>query len=127
VGPPIPCKVEPKLHSTYAQRAGLNSKSADGPAWVRKVGKKLLQQWFDLWKLRNSERHGKDLIEQKAIRKIFLQSQLDKLYALRNSTMPMDRHMLLATSTIHLDLQTNLDHIETWINLWPTSSGNPPS
>jgi hypothetical protein len=47
-------------HSEYANRAGLSSKKSDGPAWVRKVGLKLLQSWFNVWKIRNDERHGAD-------------------------------------------------------------------
>jgi exonuclease III len=106
------------LHSHYAQRVALDSKLADGSAWVRKVGKKLLQQWFDLWAIRNTERHGKDIAEQKANRKAFLQSQLEELYSFRDATMPTDRHMFHQTAAIHLDHQTNLDHIESWINIW---------
>jgi hypothetical protein len=55
-------------HSEYANRAGLSSKQSDGPAWVRKVGLKLLQSWFDVWKIRNDERHGADEQEQQAKR-----------------------------------------------------------
>jgi hypothetical protein len=106
------------LHSNYPQRVGLDSKLASGSAWVCKIGRKILQQWFDLWKIRNSERHGQDIIEQRAIRRTFLKSQLDKLYALRDSTMPIDRHMFLADPSTHLALQPNLDNIERWINLW---------
>jgi hypothetical protein len=100
------------LHSSYAQRVGLEPKRASGSAWVRKVGRNILQQWFDLWKIRNSERHGQDVIEQKAIRKTFLKSQLDELYALRDATMPIDRHMFLTDTTTHLTLQPNLDNVE---------------
>jgi hypothetical protein len=42
------------LHGHYAQRVGLDSKLASGSVWVRKIGRKILQQWFDLWKIHNS-------------------------------------------------------------------------
>lgn len=107
-----------RLHREYGARTHLDKKEADGLAWVRKLGSKLLQHWFELWDVRNKERHGKDAEEQKAKRLMVLRSQLTELYEWRPLTMPSDRHMYYPTVEHHLNAHPNLDQIEDWIGVW---------
>jgi hypothetical protein len=46
------------LHEAYARRLAITGQKADGTRWVHKLGKLFLQSWFELWKIRNDERHG---------------------------------------------------------------------
>jgi hypothetical protein len=71
----------------------LAPKFSDGSRWVRILGRLLLKQWFELWTIRNLERHGKDLQEQQHIRREFLQSQLEELYNYRDAMLPVHRQL----------------------------------
>lgn len=96
----------------------MSEKESDGSAWVRKLGTQLLSAWFDLWEIRNKERHGKDLAEQKLKRREFLTSQLEELYSYRDHIMPADRHIYPhATAEKHVTHRPNLDGLEDWIEL----------
>jgi hypothetical protein len=103
-------------HERYALRSNLSTKYSDGQRWVRKLGVVLLTQWFDLWKLRNLERHGKDVAEQASKRRTFLQSQLEELYSYHDAMLPLHRHILLADAATHMAQRPNLDGLETWIH-----------
>jgi hypothetical protein len=82
-----------KCHRRFASRMSLAPKFSDGSRWVRILGRLLLKQWFELWTIRNLERHGKDLQEQQHIRREFLQSQLEELYNYRDAMLPVHRQL----------------------------------
>jgi hypothetical protein len=107
-----------RKHSDYATRNDLSKKQSDGPAWVRKVGTKLLQSWFDVWKIRNDERHGADSAEQEAKRLPFLHSQLEELYSYRTKVMPQDQRIFHTDIATHLATEPTPDQLEQWITVW---------
>jgi hypothetical protein len=103
-------------HTEYVTRQAVTGTTSDSSHWLRILGIKLLQAWFDLWKIRNTERHGKDEQEQKEIRRRFLVSQLTELYALRNHVLPAHRHLFMTDVTTHLSQRPNQDGLENWIH-----------
>jgi hypothetical protein len=103
-------------HTEYVTRQAVTGKATDSSHWLRILGIKLLQAWFDLWKIRNTERHGKDEQEQKEIRRRFLVSQLTELYALRIHVLPAHRHLFMTDVTTHLSQRPNQDGLENWIH-----------
>jgi hypothetical protein len=94
----------------------LAAKYSDGTRWVRNLGRMLIDQWFELWQLRNTERHGKDIEEQRIKRREFLQSQLEELYSYRDAMLPVHRHILMQDPLTHITNRPNLDGLETWIH-----------
>ena len=105
-------------HKSFAIRNSLPPDQTDGKAWVRSVGRLLLNFWFDLWKLRNLERHGRDEEEQLAHRKAITDSQIEELYSYRNNTMPTDRAMYCLTLEEHHKIYSTPEQNEEWISLW---------
>jgi hypothetical protein len=103
------------LHKAYATRKNLEGKDADSARWIRKIGRIVLTSWFELWTLRNLERHGKDAAEQKAKRAAFLHSQLSELYNLRERMIPSHCVMFSQDLHTHITEKSNLDGIENWI------------
>jgi hypothetical protein len=69
-----------------------------------------------LWKIRNTERHGKDEAEQNEKRKTHLVSQLEELYSYKPAVLPTHRHMFLADVATHLEQRPHLDGLEDWIH-----------
>jgi hypothetical protein len=103
-------------HQDYAERISLTEENSDGARWVRTLGRQLIQAWLDLWKIRNTERHGKDEAEQNEKRKTHLVSQLEELYSYKPAVLPTHRHMFLADVATHLEQRPHLDGLEDWIH-----------
>ena len=84
--------------------------------FIQSLGTTILQAWFELWAIRNKERHGRDEIEQKEKRSSLLRTQLEALYRLRPLTMPVHRHIFMTDAATHISERPNLDGLEDWIN-----------
>jgi len=112
------CKQWSEHHHQYAIRKGMTNQNADGSTWVRKIGRRLLTQWFDLWQMRDKERHGRDIEEQKKLRQHKLSSETEELYQYRNQTMPTDRGMYSDTIEDHIQYHKTQAQQEEWISLW---------
>ena len=63
----------------------------NGGDWVCVVGGTLLSGWFELWALRNQERHTKNSDKQNDTIHAVVRSQLQEIYSYRNRVRPMDR------------------------------------
>ena len=78
-------------HAEFASDNEVTGEDADGTRWVRRLGTMLIRSWFDLWDIRNKERHGKDAAEQLLKREGLLRTQLDDLYKLKPKVLPSHR------------------------------------
>ena len=107
-----------KQHNKFATNAGLEQHKADGKTWVRKVGRRLLTQWFELWQLRNTECHGRDLEEQAQQRQQKIHEETEELYSYRHQTMQSDRGMYCNTIADHIKEHTTQTQQEEWVTLW---------
>ena len=105
-----------RLHNEYATNKGATGEEADGTRWVRQFGKSFINTWFDLWDIRNKERHGKDAEERLANRRASLTKQLEDLYLLKKKVCDEHRHIFLHDAATHMMMKPNLDGLEDWIN-----------
>ena len=80
------------------------------------MGSILVKTWFDLWDIRNKERHGKDAEEQKEKRKENLRTQLEELYQLKGKVRDAHRLLFFADVETHMKAKPHLDGLEDWIN-----------
>jgi hypothetical protein len=78
----------------------------------------VLQSWFDVWKIRNDDRHGADEKEQQVKRLPFLHSQLEELYSYKPVIMPQDSRIFHETLESHLADELTPDQLEQWILIW---------
>jgi len=74
-----------------------------------------MERWLLLWKIRNEERHGRDLNERSRVRQEILQHELNELYALRHEVAPVDRTLFFPTIEQHSRARPTLDALEDWI------------
>ena len=93
-----------------------NPTTTKSTTFVHQIGSLIITEWFDLWEIRNQERHGKDAEEKKAKRQKLLTSQLEELYSKRMSMLPVHRHIFMTDAQTHLRERPNLDGIEDWID-----------
>jgi hypothetical protein len=75
----------------------------------------LMERWLQLWKVRNEERHGRDLNERSRVRQEILRHELNELYTLRNDVAPADRTLFFPTIDQHIRTRPTLDALEDWI------------
>lgn len=106
------------IHDDFVQRHVIRGSILSGKSWVLGVGRLLLDQWLLLWKLRNEERHGKDMQEQNRIRQQIVTSELMELYTYKNKVCPADRSLFHDSVEDHLSQHTSLDVIEDWISVY---------
>ena len=84
-------------------------------AWVRRCGRLLLAQWWELWKLRNEERHGQTRESTQNRMKATVESHLHELYVLRPTIMPVDRNMFpYETAQAHIAASVQLEATLHW-------------
>ena len=106
-----------KMHNEYAQSLGPDRQTAQGQSWLLSMGRLLIDQWLALWKLRNTERHGKDEQQQHEVRLRTLKSELHELYQYRNQVCPADRYIFYQNVETHLEHHSSLNHLEDWITI----------
>jgi hypothetical protein len=74
-----------------------------------------MDQWLQLWKLRNEQRHGLDREKHSRTRERSIKSELQELYTYRERVCPADRSLFHASVSDHLTKHPNLATIEDWI------------
>jgi hypothetical protein len=95
--------------------SGRNTPAIGIPQWVKRCGRTLLNAWWELWTLRNEERHGVDRETTRLRLYTTLQIQLEELYSRREQVMPVDRNIYpYASAQAHLDSGTNHNSLLEW-------------
>jgi hypothetical protein len=103
------------LQGHYLRHRGGTEPQVTDLTWVVGLGRILLNQWLDVWKLRNEQRHGIDQARQSRIREQALQTELRSLYSYKTKVCPSDTSIFHESAEAHLTQHPNLDSIETWI------------
>jgi hypothetical protein len=103
------------IQDEFADKNNLAKHTHNGQSWVLSIGRLLLDQWLELWKIRNAERHGKDVELQHQIRRQSLESELVELHNYRNKVCPADRSLFHASVAEHLAQHPTLESLEEWI------------
>jgi exonuclease III len=88
-----------------------------GHSWVLGIGRILIDQWLNVWKIRNEERHGKDKSAQQLIREQAILSELQELYTYQTKVCPADRQLFHSSMQAHVEQHTSLDTLENWITI----------
>ena len=93
------------------------TKKITGHQWVLVLSRTLIDQWLELWEIRNKERHGRDVHEAKLIRTRTVFAKLQELYTYRNKVCPIDRCLFYNTIEDHLQRHPTAEKWEEWITI----------
>ena len=89
-----------------------------GQSWIQGLGRLIMDQWFQLWKLRNTDRHKRDNDIHQTSREHLIYSDIRKLYKFRLKVCPEDRRLFRESAEAHLQHQQSLDQLEEWIHMY---------
>ena len=103
------------LQDDYCSGPHSKESALPGTTWTLGIGRLLIDQWLQLWKLRNEDRHGVDTLRNSLVREQMLHAELHDLYNQRTLVCPADRSLFYATSAEHIQKHPSLDAIEDWI------------
>lgn len=104
-----------KIQQDKYQESHPHLPSLSGSDWTKGVGRILLDQWFQLWTIRNEDRHGKDQTRHSILREGTLHAELRELYTYRTLVCPIDRHIFHPTADNHIQQHPSLDALEDWL------------
>jgi len=103
------------LQDQYCSGPYSNELALPGTSWILGIGRVLIDQWLQLWKLRNEDRHGVDSLKNSLVREQMLHAELHDLYNHRTLVCPADRALFYGTSAEHIAHHPSLDALEDWI------------
>lgn len=106
-----------KFQDQYAAHP-LTNEYVSGQTWILGLGRLILDQWFQLWKLRNADRHTRDNLLLRESRARLIHSELRHLYTFRFKVCPNDRRLFKDSADAHLQHQGSLDALEEWIHMY---------
>jgi hypothetical protein len=109
------CKEWRLLQNHYMLRQRTITASVTSGSWLIGLGRMIIDQWIELWKLRNHQRHGKDQEYQSLLRETTLHSALRHIYTYRNQVCPCDRALFHSSAEEHIRQHPSLDTIENWL------------
>ena len=103
------------IHESWCRGKDPETIYTNGGDWVCAVGRILLSGWFELWALRNQERHKKSADEQNATIHMVVRSQLREIYSYRNQVRPADRDIFcFASVEEHMTSGSPMAAIQDW-------------
>ena len=87
-----------------------------GANWILAIGRILIDQWLQLWKQRNADRHGEDNKKHSQLREQLLHAELQEIYTYQHQVCPSDKNLFYATAEDHIRHHPNHDTLENWIH-----------
>ena len=99
----------------YCIRHHLSVKNQTGQNWQVAIITVLWEQWYDLWKMRNDDIHGKDAVARAIADKREVARSLAMIYDHRNHMEPSMQALLHPNIETHLEQSTWA--IQNWINI----------
>ena len=106
----------------YRERATVPTKQKSGLKWQTGLINLLWDKWYELWKMRNEDVHGKDMATKATAEKREVKRRLMEIYALKNKMEPSARALLCADIRIHLEQPTWV--IKNWLSMYGGSFFN---
>ena len=82
---------------------------------TKKMSKKLMEKWLEVWALRNSERHGVDEEERLRLKLARVRRELAEVYAMKDMVCPTERSIFYGSVEEHLAQNPDLDAALDWI------------
>ena len=102
-------------HERWCRGKDPESIYSNGGDWVCVVGRIVLSGWFELWALRNQERHTTNSVEQNDTIHAVVRSQLQEIYSFRNQVRPVDRDIFCYTNVEdHMTCGSPMAAIQDW-------------
>lgn len=102
-----------KQHAYLKDNNKVTSK-VTGQTWATNVVTLLLQQWLNLWSLRNGDRHGRDFQTRSLAQKLQARYEIHQLYQIQDQ-IPED-HQFIFRHPLETCLQWNTSMMVAWIN-----------
>ena len=111
-----------RLSSTWKSRQEqhLGTRRADdnnGDTWMTGLIQVMLQQWFDLWKARNADRHGNDWETTLAAQKRQAIREVTQIYEQYKDNIEAEHNWLFDVPLL-TRIQQPTDSLRQWINSW---------
>ena len=100
----------------YRERATLPVKKKSGLTWQTGLINKIWDKWYDLWKMRNEDVHGKDMASKALAEKREVKRQLEEIYEMKNHIEPSAQALLCADIRTHLEQPTWA--IQNWLAMY---------
>ena len=106
------------VQDTYCfhQRRTLPVKKKTGKKWQTALTHEIWENWFELWKLRNSGVHGRDAATKAAAERRDLSRQLVEIYDMQNHMKPSAQALLCTSIREHLEKPPSV--IQKWISIY---------
>ena len=99
----------------YRIRNDLPTKNNSGQKWQVTIITLIWEQWYDLWKLRNEDVHGKDDAARAIAEKREVTRRLAAIYSQRNHMEPSFQALLFPDIQTHLEQPTWV--IQNWLTI----------
>lgn len=106
-----------QLQDQYAEQSAQTG-TLKGKQWLLGLGRLLIDQWFQVWKMRNEDRHTRDNTNLAELRAQLIHTELRHLYTYRLQVCPIDRHLFQESVEAHIQHQSSLDVLEDWIHTY---------
>ena len=103
----------------YRERATIPLKQPSGLKWQIGLINVLWEKWYELWKLRNEDVHGKDMASKAVAEKREVKRRLVEIYAMKNHIEPSAQALLCADIRTHLEQPTWV--IQNWLTMYGSS------
>jgi hypothetical protein len=93
------------------------TKRQNGGTWITKVITAWFQQWLNLWKIRNEDRHGGDEATKRQAQDRQTIREIIQFYE-HHTTRVDPTHQWLFDKTIQESIQGNISSQRIWLNTW---------
>ena len=90
---------------------------ADGSKWVTRIIESIFIEWLKLWKLRNEDRHGRDVESRRQAETRQTVRELEQFYDAHKDTVTV-RLQWLFEEPIEVRREKNIGIIIQWLNTW---------
>ncbi len=105
------------LQQQYLVSIKKATKKNTGTTWARSLLLLLRQQWLILWKSRNDDQHGNDIISQQEIAKNECLKEIRAVQSLR-PTIPPSERALFDQKISEANSQSTLPQLESWLDVF---------
>ena len=105
-----------QMQAIYLQDNHLRDRTRSGFIWVTTMIDLLWEQWFDLWKQRNDDRHGRDEATKTQAQHDQVLREITLLYSKRATVLAIDRDLFATPLAEKLQGKTNT--LRQWVHTY---------
>jgi hypothetical protein len=93
------------------------TRTVNGGTWMTKVIEVWLSQWLKLWKLRNEDRHGRDVTTRAQAEEAQVYRELQQFYEAHDGNVP-ERLQWIFDTPISTRMEGKVGITRLWLNTW---------